>query len=232
MDRQTPPPSERRSFLTRLNAGVASLAALAVGGTAMAQSKSTAHWEPARHEKDDWLDELPGKHRVVFDTITPEGLGEALLFAGNFINVNRADYGLQNSDLAVVIILRYQSVGFAYSDAIWSKYGKMIAARAGFEDPRTKLAPKTNLYNSGEYGNLLKNRGMTLDLLAKQGVQFAVCSVATRAMGQSIADATGGKADSIYSELVSGLVSHGRMVPAGIVAVNRAQERGYSLVAA
>src|SRR5438477_12986226 len=90
---------ERRSFLSSLNAGVASLAAIAIGGAAVAQAKPTAtsHWEPARHEKDDWLDKPAVKHRLVFDTTTPDGFGEALVFASNFIRVNRSDYGLQNS---------------------------------------------------------------------------------------------------------------------------------------
>ena len=99
MNRQSPPTPERRSFLTRLNAGVASLAAIAVGGAAMAQQKSatTVRWQPARHEKDDWFDSLPGKHRLVFDTTTPDRLGDALLFANNFMRVNRSDYGLKTA---------------------------------------------------------------------------------------------------------------------------------------
>ena len=135
MSRQSPSSSERRSFLTRLNAGAASLAAMAFGGVAMAQQKSTAaaRWEPARHEKDDWLDQLPGKHRLVFDTTAHDGLAEAILFANNFIRVNRADYGLQNNDLAVVIVVRHRSTPFGYNDAMWAKYGTAIAARAKVE---------------------------------------------------------------------------------------------------
>src|SRR5207253_1036058 len=120
MSNQTPSSPERRSFLTRFNAGAASLAALAFGGIAMAQQKTTAaaRWEPARHEKDDWLDQLPGKHRLVFDTTSFAALSEAILFANNFIRVNRADYGLQNSDLAVVIVVRHRSTPFGYNDAM------------------------------------------------------------------------------------------------------------------
>jgi intracellular sulfur oxidation DsrE/DsrF family protein len=230
MSMQFPSP-ERRSFLTRLNAGAISLAALAVGSVAKAQDKATARWEPARHDKDDWLDKLPGKHRLVFDTTTPEGLGDALAFANNFIRVNRSDYGLQNSDLAVVIIARHRSTPFGYNDTMWAKYGMPIAARSKVEDPKTKLTPKTNIYNTEGYGDLAVNRGTTLDSLFKQGVQLAVCSTATRGYSRSIAEAGGGNADAIYNELIANLVSNNaRMVPAGIVAVNRAQERGYSLV--
>jgi intracellular sulfur oxidation DsrE/DsrF family protein len=144
--------------------------------------------------------------------------------------VNRKDYGLQSSDLAVVVVARHRSTPFAYNDAMWAKYGTAPAAQAEVEDPKSKLAPKTNIYNAGDYSDLLPNRGVTLDSLFKKGVQLAVCSLATHAYAASAANAVGGSADAIYDELIANLVSNARMVPAGIVAVNRAQERGYSLV--
>jgi intracellular sulfur oxidation DsrE/DsrF family protein len=234
MSKQSPSSSERRSFLTYLNAGVASLAAMAVGGVAMAQTKpaATTRWEPARHDKDDWFDKLPVKHRLVFDTTSPDGIGEALRFANNFMRTNRTDYGLQDSDLAVIIVARHRSTPFAYSDAMWAKYGTLLAEPSGFTDPKSKTAPKINVYNSGDYGNSLANGGTTLDSLFKQGVQMAVCSTATRNLARTIAEANGVNADAIFTELTSNLMSNSRMVPAGIVAVSRAQERGYSLVKA
>lgn len=234
MKKQFPSSPERRSFLTCLNAGVAAFAAMAAGSAAEAQEKpaTTARWEAARHDKDNWLDKQPAKHRLVFDTTTPEGFGEALLFAGNFMRVNLSDYGLQNEDLAVVIVARHQSTPFGYSDAIWAKYGATIAAQAKFEDPKNKIAPKANVYNFPDYGNLLHNLGVTLDSLSKQGVQVAVCATATRRFAGAIAAAVGADADTINGELIANLVSNSRMVPAGIVAVSRAQERGYTLVRA
>jgi intracellular sulfur oxidation DsrE/DsrF family protein len=225
---------ERRSFLTSLNAGAASLAALAFSGTARAQGKSTAtaRWEPARHEKDDWFDQLPGKHRLVFDTISFDHVSNATLFSSNFIRVNQADYGLQTSELAVVIVVRHRSTPFGYNDAMWAKYGAPIAARSKVEDPKTKQPPKINIFNARDYGDLLNNRGTTLDSLFKLGVQLAVCATSTRGYAASIAQDVGGDADAIFKELTANLISNtnARMVPAGIVAVNRAQERGYSLV--
>src|SRR5689334_23016622 len=106
----------RRSFITGLNAGVTSLAAVAIGGAALAQEKPSAgaRWEPARHDKDDWMDQIPGKHRLVFDTITEERLRDALLFANNFMIVNRSEYGLENKDLGVIIVVRHLSTSFGY----------------------------------------------------------------------------------------------------------------------
>ena len=231
MSKQSASSSERRSFFTRLSAGATSLAAMAMGGVAMAQQKSTAaaRWEPARHEKDDWFDQLPGKHRLVFDTTAYAGLAEAILFANNFLRVNRADYGLQNSDLAVVIVARHRSTPFGYNDAMWAKYGTAIAARAKVEDPKSKLAPKVNVYTIEDYAGLLPSRGTTLASLTKQGVQLAVCSMATLGIADVIAGRVGGNSDAINKELIANLVPNARMVPAGIVAVNRAQERGYTL---
>ncbi len=130
---------ERRSFLSRLAAGAA-----IVGGAvfksqpAAAQSTSAASWRPARHAQDDWLDQIPGSHRFIIDTISPAGLGSALLFANNFFVANQNGYGLGNADAAVVIVMRHNSTPFAYTDAMWAKYGAGIGDGSGFDDPKTK----------------------------------------------------------------------------------------------
>jgi len=219
MSEQSPSP-ERRSFLTRLNAGAASVAALAMGGVAMAQVKSApaSRWEPARHDKDDWMDQIPGKHRLVFDTITEDRLKDTLLFANNFLIVNRSDYGLENKDLAVIIVVRHLSTSFGYTNEMWAKYGGSMMGRPASGDP--KDAPKANAHAA------------PMEALAKQGVQFAVCSMATRATAGFIARAAGATPDAIFAELTANLLTNARTVPAGIVALNRAQERGYSLVSA
>jgi len=49
------------------------------------------------------------------------------------------------------------------------------------------------------------------------------------AAGQLAADG-GGDADAIYKDFAANLVPNSHIVPAGVVAVNRAQERGYTLI--
>ncbi len=233
MVEQNPSLHERRSFLSRLSAGMTAFAATIVGGAAVAQAQAPAagHFQPARHEKDDWLDQLPGKHRVVFDTTTPDRLGDGLAFANNFLRTSRSDYNLQNNDMAVLIIVRHRATALGYNDKIWEKYGKQLSARIEFIDPKTKEAPKSNIFNAADYDKLLPNRGNTLDNLLKQGAQFGVCAVATRGAAGAIAEATGQKTDDVFNEIAANLISpQARLVPAGIIAVNRAQERGYSLV--
>ena len=232
----SPSPLERRSFLSRISAGAAAFAAVVAGGAATGYSPSAAaaSFQPELHEKDDWMDKIPGKHRVIFDSTTPDILGDALAFANNFFRANKSDYGLQNNDLAVILVMRHRATSFAFNDAMWAKYGVHMSKRAMFTDPKTNEAPKVNLYNVGEYNPPLPNRGNTVESLLKMGVHLAVCSTATRGIAGAIAEATGGKTDDIIKELVSNLVNTtaGHMVPAGIVAVSRAQERGYSVIGA
>ena len=217
----------RRSFLTRFGAAMSA----GVAGVSLVRPQPAAaatNFDPARHSQDDWFDQIPGKHRLVFDTTSPEGFGSALLFARNYLDANKNEYGLEDSDSAIVIVARHRATAFGYNDATWAKYGKTITQRTNFNDPKTKEAPNFNLFLASGYGQQLTNNGSTADALAKRGVHFGVCKMATRGMSQLLATATGGNADKINEELLAGLVNNGRGVPAGIVAVNRAQERGYS----
>lgn len=225
----SPSSPERRSFFGRFNAGAASLAALAIAGVATAKPKPPARWEPERHDKDDWLEKPSAKHRLLFDTITADSLGDSLAFGGNFIRVNKVDYGVESKDLGVVIVVRHRSTPFGYNDVIWTKYGAVLAPMVPIEDPKSKQAPTVNVYNTEDYANLMPSRGTTIDSLTRQGVQVGVCSVATLGIAHVIAGKVGGDGEAINKELIANLVPNARMVPAGIVAVNRAQERGYTL---
>ena len=221
----------RRSFFSKLGFGLAGGAAVgAAGSPAQAQSQSSSEgFQPARHAQDDWFDQVPGKHRYVLDAPNPEGFGDALAFLNNYFNANQGDYGLKDGDLAVVLIARHQSTAFAYNDAIWAKYGKSIAERNNFLDPKTKQAPTVNLFNAAGYGPQLPNRGNTIDALLKRGLRLGVCQVSTRGYAGAIAMATGSTQDAVFEEIKANLLPNARLVPAGIVAVNRAQERGYTL---
>jgi hypothetical protein len=220
----------RRLFLGRLGMGAGIVGAAVAGSpAAMAQVAGNGGWRPARHEQDDWLEQIPGKHRFVFDTSLPDALGMALQFGNNYYNVNQRAYGLQDSDLAVVIIARHKSTSFGYNDAMWAKYGKQFSQHAIFVDPATKEAPKVNVYMTAPQGTDINQAGRMADLV-KRGLHLAVCATASRGIAGIIARATGGDVDKILEELGANLVPNARLVPAGIVAVNRAQERGYSFV--
>ena len=166
-------------MLFRSGAGAtAAAAAVLTGGTlAQAQTAAAAAWRADRHDKDDWMDKPNTKHRLIFDTTSPTGFGESLAFAGNFVRVNQTDYGVPFAQLSVVIVVRHNSTAFGYNDAIWAKYGTLLSLRSGFLDPKTNGAPKTNLFKAADYGQMLPNRGTTLETAGNQGIQIGVCQV-------------------------------------------------------
>ncbi len=217
----------RRKFLARLGAGASVVGASVISSpSAEAQGAADAAWRPARHTQDDWYDKIPGVHRFLFDTSTGDSMGWALQFATNYFTANQDVYGLKESDLAVVIVARHKSTSFAYNDAIWAKYGKQLSEQAEFMDPKTKEPPKINVYGpAGETQQAGK-----MDALIKKGVQFAVCQMSTRGIATRIAKANGIETDSVIKEITANLIGNSHMVPAGILAVNRAQERGYSFI--
>ena len=223
----------RRSFLGRLGAGIGVIGAAAVASSpavaAALPAASPKEWKPARHEQDNWLEEVPGLHRFVFDTTTAGGFDAALRYAQNYYFTNEMSYGLKDSDLAVLFIARARSTAFGYSDAMWAKYGMMFSQQSGFTDPKTKQPPAVNFF--ARAGDAADQDAGTMQALIKMGVRIGVCAAATRNIALRIATATNGDREAINKELSSNLICpNARMVPAGIVAVNRAQERGYSLV--
>jgi hypothetical protein len=221
-------PVARRSFLTRLGAGVTVLGSGLAAGPGLAAAQSTGA-RPARHAQDEWMDKLPGKHRLVFDTTTPAGFGAAVAYANNFLTASKDGYGLTDQDHGIIIVARHFATPFAYNDAMWAKYVKAMPPFVIIDDPKTKQRPTFNLYNVGTYGLDLPNLGTTIPDVVKRGVHFAVCQMATRFFAGPLAQGTGGNADAVYNELVANLVGNSHLAAAGIVAVNRAQEHGYTL---
>ncbi|HYS25641.1 MAG TPA: hypothetical protein VEP46_08560 [Vicinamibacterales bacterium] len=217
----------RRSIVSALGAAVA---AFTLGPRPAGAQTPATRFQPARHQQDAWLDAIAGKHRVFIDASTARGAGEAMLYANNLYVANKSGYSLPENDIVVVACLRHFATPFAFNDAIWAKYGKVLGMMVEFTDPKTRQAPSTNLLNSAEYGMALPNLGTTIDSVVKRGTRFAVCDMATHFFAGGIAAQAGGNGDAVYKELVANTIPNSHMVAAGVVAVNRAQEYGYTLL--
>ena len=217
----------RRLFLSRLGAGVGVLGATAVGVSAeAAQTAPASPFVSARHSQDDWYDKVSGVHRLVFDTTSPDGLGTGLQFATNFFEANKTGYDLKDNDVAVIMIVRHKSTAFGYNDAIWAKYSAQLSQNTGFVDPQSKEAPVVNFYGTpGKEGG----RPGRLAALINRGAHVAICQMATRAIAGQLARATNQTQDDVFAELAANLVTNGHLAAAGILALNRAQEHGYTV---
>lgn len=221
--------SARRSMLSGIGAAIA---AIALGSKRAAAQAPGGGFQPARHQEDEWMTRLPGKHRTIIDCATVSGAGEGMLYANNLYVGNRNGYQLNESDVAVVVCLRHLATVFAYNDAMWGKYGQAMSSFVQFVDPKTKQPPATNLLNSSDYGLALPNFGNSIPSVVKRGTHFAVCEMATRRISGQVAAAVKADPQALFKEFSANLIPNGHLVAAGVVAVNRAQEYGYTLLTA
>lgn len=128
------PPSGRRSFLGRLGL-VAALASAAAATKAVAQT-ARQRFEPRIHDEDAWMD-MPGTHRTLIDCYTGLGGVNAMNYAANILSTHTDVYKGAESDYAMIICFRAAAAPLAYSDAMWEKYGKVLADYTQYHDPKT-----------------------------------------------------------------------------------------------
>ena len=89
----------RRAFLSQLTGSMA-FAGAAVQPPAASAPAAAGAFTPVRHDLDAWYAQVPGRHRVVFDTWLADHFNLAVAFANNQFRVNRDAYGLADADPA------------------------------------------------------------------------------------------------------------------------------------
>jgi intracellular sulfur oxidation DsrE/DsrF family protein len=219
-------PTSRRDFLGSAGAGVAALAAVALpswptggipglGAPAYASGRVAAPWS------DAWLDKITGKHKQFFDGVSWND-GFVLAFAKNFLDLNHEAYGLTDKDLTAVVGLRHFAMPMALPDALWERY--KIGDAFKVIDPATK-APAVR--NPAMHADGLKlPPGCDIPTLVGRGVVFTVCNVALTVISGMLATNAGVTADAAKQEWTQQLLPGMTLVPVGVLAVNRAQEKG------
>ena len=72
----------------------AAMAAIALGSKRAAAQAPGDAFQPARHQQDEWMTRLTGKHRTIIDCATVSGAGEGMLYASNLYLGNKNGYQL------------------------------------------------------------------------------------------------------------------------------------------
>jgi len=202
----------RRSVITGLGVAAAGVTLAATGAHAQTARSSSRGFQPARHDLDAWMDEMPGSHRIFVDTSTAGGAADGLLYASNIYNAHVNAYSGETADLAMIVCFRHFSTALGFNEAIWEKYGE------GLE--RTMTAPRP------------ANVTAFTNSVAASGAQIAICDNATQFFSRQLSATEDGSFDDIYEELRNGAIENSRFVSAGVMALTRAQEYGYSVLVA
>ena len=213
--------SSRRSFLGTLATGSA---AIAVAGSGLHATASMAVAEPVEAPggfSEAWLNKLTGKHRQFFDATSTNQF--ALVFAMNFLNSYNDAYKIPDANLNAVVGLRHFAIATALTDDIWSRY--KVAEFIQAMDPATKTPYIRNFLNHPHDGDMMFPSA-SVDKLVARGVQFTCCSVALGVVSGLLSKNAGVTPEVARTEWIAGLLPGVTLVPSGVMAVNRAQEKG------
>lgn len=206
----------RRSFLGSLAVGSAALAACAPGAaTAPAAAPGDA--------MDTWFGSMKGTYKAIYDCASPGGAADGTFFAHNLLKYSAEKLGTKEADNSIVVCYRHFATPFGYTDAIWAKYPQ-IAATLKIDDPKTKKPATRNWLL---HDTVLDEAGANIPGVNARGVEFAVCGAATEFIAKLLAGKTG-DAKAIEAELAAALVPGAKMVPAGVVALQRAQKASFA----
>ena len=216
------PVTDRRAFLERMGLGAAALAAASVPSAIPFQAAMAAPHRTslATPWSEAWLDRITGKHKQFFDGVEPNE-GFPLVFAMAFLNLYHEAYGFTDKDLTAVVGLRHFAMPIALPDAIWAKY--KIGDSFKINDAATKAPAVRNPFL---HADGMPIPGSELPTLVGRGVIFTACNVALTVISGKLAGNAGVTADAAKQEWTAALLPGVTLVPVGVLAVNRAQEKG------
>jgi len=216
-------PTHRRGFLGSV---AATAAALGLGDLVPGSLQAE---EYARQAGGDptyaaWLAGIKGTQRQVYDAVAPND-GFALIWAHVFLLTGVPAYGVRESDLGVVVVLRHSAIPLAFNDAMWAKYkfGEVFKVT----DKSTNAPAERNVFAHLKPGDM-PLPDAALEKLVARGVRFGVCNMAITVFGGMVAQKMGLQAEAVKQDWIANRLSGITVVPSGVVAVNGAQSKGCS----
>ena len=225
--------SNRRGFLGRMF-GAAAAAGLSVAGTRVVSAQEAG--------ADDWIKEVKGTHRCLFDFPQHKN-GFPQLHILNYLNTYATAYKASPGQVGAVgtfySVGTQSSIPLAFNDTIWAKYA--LGEYTGLKDASGKPYTR-NVFNRPtpqDLHLLIQAMGtpnipalseavpaLGIESLQKMGTKFIICNNALGLWCLEL-DARGkGKAPEIEKELRANLLPGVTLVPAMVIAIDKAQEAG------
>lgn len=224
--------TNRRGFFGPMLAGAAASLPFAFTRKASAQEASP----------DDWINDVKGTHRCLFDFPQHKN-GFPLLHILNYLNTYNVAYKAAPGQVGAVgtfySIGTQSSIPLAFNDSMWEKY--KLGDYAGLHDAAGKPYTRNVLARPTKAdAHLLMQAAQTppipalaeampalgIESLQKMGTKFLLCANALGAWCLEL-DARGkGKAAEIEKELRANVLAGVTIVPAMVIAIEKAQEAG------
>lgn len=225
--------THRRGFLGGL------IGAAAAAGVSIAGTRAAAALESGA---DAWIDEVKGTHRCLFDFPQHKN-AMPLLHILNYLNTYSTAYKTKPGQVGAVgtfySVGAQASIGLAFNDTIWEKYE--LGVYTGLKDAAGKPYTR-NVFNrpTPKDLHLLMQAidsppipaladaipALGIESLQKMGTKFILCANALGIWTLELEARGKGKAADIDKELRANLLPGVTIVPAMVIAIDRAQEAG------
>ncbi len=227
--------THRRGFLGRV-VGMAAAVGLPAIGVGQAEAQQAG--------PDSWMNEVKGRQRCLFDFPQHKN-GLPLLHILNYLNTYATAYKAPAGQVGAVGtfygIGTQSSIPMAFNDAMWKKYA--LGDYTGLKE--SSGAPYVrNVFNSATKNDLHllmavvqtpiipefaeAMPGIAIANLQKMGAKFLLCANALQAWCLELQARGKGKAPDLDKELRSNLLPGVTIVPAMVVAIQKAQAAGIS----
>src|SRR5262245_58838056 len=223
----------RRSFLYRVLGAAATVPFASARAVSAAQTAGGA---------DSWINEVKGTHRCLFD-FPQYNNGFPLLHILNYLNTYKEAYKTGAGQVGAVgtfySIGTRSSISLGFNDAMWAKYA--LGEYTGLKDAAGKPYTRNVFFRptKDDVHLLIQGigspnipaladamPGLGIENLQKMGTKFLLCANALGAWCLELEARGKGKAPDIQKDLQASLLPGVTIVPAMVIAIEKAQKAG------
>ncbi len=211
-------PASRRKFLGTMATavGLSGLQPL------MAGTLPEERFNASLNDADEWFKKVKGSHRIVYDAPEPHH-GFPVIWAWAYYLTNNQT-GTTDDDMTAVVVLRHNAIPFAMNDELWAKY--KLGDTFGVNDNSTQMSAMRNPYYQPKEGDFPMPQIQGIKDMQDRGAMFCVCDLAIQVYSSGVAQAMELDPETVKNEWISGLLPGIQLVPSGVWALGRAQEKG------
>lgn len=172
-------------------------------------------------------------HKQVFQVsgaiLLAPGVASAYIHMQNSMNAHEFSLGYGRGSLATLAVLMGPPVILSLKDAMWTKYG--FGSVFNLEQTNTYYrASSLRFSGDPDDANAIYQDWSAQAVMARGGA-FMVCHNALTYVASIFASRSGQSTDAVLAEFTANMLPGYAMVPAGVAAVQLAQQHGWTLFA-
>ncbi len=214
----------RRGFLGRM------AAAVMAAGIPWRRVEARSAGAAQQAGPDDWLEGLNGTYKCLFDSPLHND-GSPLVHMRNYARTHEQTYQTPPSEVNMVGTLYFtgpqSSQPLAFTDVMWEKYG--FGEFMGLTDARTGRPLTRNMFYRPQPGDPVRGgESAGIETLQGRGATFLTCNNSLGGFSGQLADAGRGERDAIRDDLLANILPGVILVPAVVIAIERAQAAGFA----